>query len=213
MITLYTGEDRIKFHVHEDKLCELSFFRAALQGQFKEASEKAINMPEDDPDAVSALIEWLYTGGYTIHENKLYESTMKLREVSEVLDPSPAFLRGLLHLEVYVVASKYDCSALQREARNSYYAAHRAITPIESLRLFKAACTANTHLLPSKLGLYPPENSLAKIVEMTKRWTGKLFDSYDEETQKTLEDFPMIAIDILRITTTTSTLKDTCRRN
>lgn len=207
MITLYTGEDRIKFHVHEGKLCELSFFRAALQGQFKEASEKAINMPEDDPEAVSALIEWLYTEGYTIHENKLHESTMKLREVSEVLDPSLAFLRGLFHLEVYVVASKYDCSALQREARNSYYAAHRIITPIESLRLFKAACTATTHLLPSKLGLYTPKGSLATVLEVIKQWTGILFDSYDEEMQKTLEDFPMIAIDILRITTT-STLKD-----
>lgn len=200
MITLYIGQDRVKYHAHEDTLCQLPFFQAALQGQFKEAETKTIDMPEDDPDAVAALLEWLYTGKYSYEGIKLHENTMK-RGASESLEPSLAFLQGLFHLEVFVVACKYDCPTLEIESRKSYYKSHQQIFAIDSLRLFKAACTANARLPPVRVDPYSPENVAALVVDVTKRWVQILFEHHDEEIQNTLEEFPALATGILRITT------------
>lgn len=40
-------------------------FEAALQGEFREASEQKIKMPEDEPHIVYTLIEFLNRGRYT----------------------------------------------------------------------------------------------------------------------------------------------------
>jgi len=47
------------------------FFRAACDGQFKEAAEKCVRLPEEDPDIFKLFVSYLYTGGYapTTDEN------------------------------------------------------------------------------------------------------------------------------------------------
>ncbi|KAF8472170.1 hypothetical protein BDZ91DRAFT_791186 [Kalaharituber pfeilii] len=57
--------DIVTFSVHEHILIRVPFFAAALRGQFREAREKVIHLPEDDPEVLSKLIEYLYTGGYS----------------------------------------------------------------------------------------------------------------------------------------------------
>lgn len=130
MITLYAGEGRIEYHAHEEKLCKLPFFRAALHGGFKEALEKSINMPEDDPAAVSALIEWLYNGKYTYNRDRLQETTLRLHEAA---DRSGNFHEGLFHLEVYIIGSKYECTALMQDAKIWYYSIWRRLEDFDSL--------------------------------------------------------------------------------
>ncbi|KAM3421531.1 hypothetical protein BST61_g1920 [Cercospora zeina] len=57
------GELPVEFHVHEDLLREHSgFFEAALNGQWKEAQERKIKLPEDNPDVVDVYVQWLYGG-------------------------------------------------------------------------------------------------------------------------------------------------------
>lgn len=201
MVTLYVGEDRTRYHAHEDTLCQLPFFRAALQGQFKEALEKSISMPEDDPEAVSALIEWLYTGKSTYDEKRLHETTLRIRSAPDL--PSQGLLKGLFYLEVYVVASKYNCPTLQQKSREMFYAIARyALSDIDRLRLLKAACTATTLLPYLPIDTEDLEDySLASVIIISKQWVGRLFKEHGNEMRDTLEDYPTMATGILSFIT------------
>ncbi|CAK1360416.1 hypothetical protein CB0940_06468 [Cercospora beticola] len=63
IIAVVAGQDErsATFHVHEDLLREHShFFDAALNHQWKEAQERKITLPEDNPDVVDVYVQWLY---------------------------------------------------------------------------------------------------------------------------------------------------------
>lgn len=192
VVTLYVGEDRIKYYVHEDTLCRLPFFRAALQGNFKEAQEKTINMPEDDPEAVSCLIEWLYTGGVTYSEEvKLHETTIRLRQVSEASRGSPTFLEGLFYLEVLTVAFKYDCLELYHEMRRKFYKIQEALSDIKIFRLFKSAHSLGPGV---QILIYSP---LIPAAESTRLWYRRITKNNLQEVESTLEAYPQMSISIL----------------
>ena len=57
-------------YVHSEVLSKLPFFAAALNGSFLEATTRVVNMPEDSPEIVAKLMQFLYTGNYTIAEEK-----------------------------------------------------------------------------------------------------------------------------------------------
>jgi len=48
------------FPVHRDILTKSEYFRRALDGDFKEAEEQAIDLPEEDPDIFSFVVAFLY---------------------------------------------------------------------------------------------------------------------------------------------------------
>ena len=51
------------YHVHMSLLTDISpFFAATLKGGFLEARTSTIQLLDDDPDAVKAFVQWLYTG-------------------------------------------------------------------------------------------------------------------------------------------------------
>jgi BTB/POZ domain len=57
------GPDRYK--VHKVVLCGQSdFFKKACNGGFREASSGVIEMKEDDPAAVKAMLQFFYTFDY-----------------------------------------------------------------------------------------------------------------------------------------------------
>jgi len=61
LITITVGAEKAVFSVHKELLCDRSeFFRAACNGQFKEA-EGVVNLPEQDPTTFKHFIYWLYT--------------------------------------------------------------------------------------------------------------------------------------------------------
>ena len=61
IVTLEVGDEQRKFMVHHDLLCVHSqYFRAALQGGFKEAETKAFQFDDVDPEVASWLIHWVY---------------------------------------------------------------------------------------------------------------------------------------------------------
>lgn len=48
------------FPVHRDILTKSEYFRKALDGEFREASEQAIDLPEEDPSIFSFVVAYLY---------------------------------------------------------------------------------------------------------------------------------------------------------
>lgn len=190
MITLYVGENRTKYFAYERSLCQLEFFRAALEGQFKEALEKTISMPEDDPEAVSALIQWLYTGNYTYDSNRLQRQTMILRAAPE--EPSEGLLEGLFHLEVCVVASKYDCAKLSEKAKKRFYVvSQKRLDEIDNLRLWRAHNTSGLLGFPLLLSNSPYR------IQAVRGWVEELFDEHRVELASTGKQFPDLILNML----------------
>ncbi|KAK5759332.1 hypothetical protein LTS12_010495 [Elasticomyces elasticus] len=89
----------------EDKLIlcsQSSFFAKACEGGFQEASGNVITLKEDNPDAVGAMIHYLYTTDYNAEEGSS-------------IPPM------ILDVNVHIVADKYDLSALAKLADTKFH--------------------------------------------------------------------------------------------
>lgn len=55
--------------MHKTFLCDASpFFRAALEGHFKETTDGFVKLPEDEPDTIDRFLGWLYWEDYDIKQ-------------------------------------------------------------------------------------------------------------------------------------------------
>lgn len=50
--------------MHRDILTKSEYFRRALDGEFKEAIDQAIDLPEEDPSIFSFVVAFLYEGNF-----------------------------------------------------------------------------------------------------------------------------------------------------
>lgn len=65
------GEDRQSFRVNEQMIrSSSSFFDKALAGEWKEALNRTVEMPSDDPDVFAVYMHWLYCGTIPILYHK-----------------------------------------------------------------------------------------------------------------------------------------------
>jgi hypothetical protein len=60
IIPVRVGPHAETFPIHRDILCKSEYFRRALDGEFKEAGDQAIDLPEEDPDIFSFVVAYLY---------------------------------------------------------------------------------------------------------------------------------------------------------
>ena len=61
MVDIFVGAERTKFHLHRDLLCSRSdYFRACFVGDFKEAQQRELSLPEDDAESFDLFVTWLY---------------------------------------------------------------------------------------------------------------------------------------------------------
>ncbi|KAI9699791.1 MAG: vesicle coat component [Candelina mexicana] len=71
MLHVYVGPNRKHWNLHRDLLCARSkYFKAALGGDFKEAQDKAISYPDEDPAVFGLFISWLYCGTLQVPMDK-----------------------------------------------------------------------------------------------------------------------------------------------
>lgn len=90
------------FKVHRAVVCpRCKFFEACCEGGFKEAKERVIDLPEDDPKAVKLMLDWLYT--YNLP---------KWNAIVEVFEGK---VSGTLAL--YLVADKYGLGTLAEQVK------------------------------------------------------------------------------------------------
>jgi len=64
IITIAVGSARRLFACHEDVLVLSPFFKAALKGSFVEARTKQVELPDEEPEVFSSVLEYLYKGDY-----------------------------------------------------------------------------------------------------------------------------------------------------
>lgn len=60
IVTFNVGKDGRLFAAHEDVLSASPFFAAAIRGQFFEAESKRIDLPDEEPEIFSCVLEYLY---------------------------------------------------------------------------------------------------------------------------------------------------------
>lgn len=186
-VTLVIGPDSATFHVPKDILCVLPFFRAALQGKFREASDNKISMPEDEPQNVAALIEFLYTGSYTY-------PFRPATEVEEEGSPAADYEEGAYHVGVYSTADKYECMGLMDAALKAFIFVLGELKGVNLLRLWKAAYAKDLFLraVQDKEEVWEFRNGLAGLLK-------ELYLSHPTEMERTTVDCPVLLHDLLRL--------------
>lgn len=185
-ITLLIGLHRIEFHVPQSVLCTLPFFRAALLGEFKEAEEQKIELPEDEPHHISALIEFLYNGNYT------YAYSPSLEDDSDA--PPTDLLQGSFHVGVYTTAHKYDCQELVKASLTSFIRVLRQLTSIDVIRLWTAAY--DNGLLISTVN---KDDNLVEFKQGLASLLKGLYETHSEEMDTASADHPALINDLLRL--------------
>ncbi|KAL9620433.1 MAG: hypothetical protein Q9160_005018 [Pyrenula sp. 1 TL-2023] len=62
--TVLQLEEQRLFAAHEDVLSHSPFFAACCKGRFLESHTKRIDLPEEQPEILSSVLEYLYKGDY-----------------------------------------------------------------------------------------------------------------------------------------------------
>ncbi|KAA6416397.1 MAG: hypothetical protein FRX48_01117 [Lasallia pustulata] len=90
IITLIVGREQRLFAAHEDVLSLSPFFTAALKGQFLESTAKKVELPDEEPEIFSCVLEYLYKGDYypRLQYNKRLH-TWELEDTPTPQDSSP----------------------------------------------------------------------------------------------------------------------------
>lgn len=65
IVTISVGPSQRLFAAHEDVLSKSPYFAQACRAQFFESSGKRIELPTDEPEVFSAVLEYLYKGDYS----------------------------------------------------------------------------------------------------------------------------------------------------
>ncbi|KAK3177226.1 hypothetical protein OEA41_008555 [Lepraria neglecta] len=61
MIDLFVGKEKTEIQIHQNILFDASpVFKAALDTQLKESTERSMSLPDDDADIIDAIIQYLY---------------------------------------------------------------------------------------------------------------------------------------------------------
>lgn len=195
-VTILAGIAPTEYHVSERILCTLPFFQACLQGQFNEASEKIIKMPDDDADAVAALLEFLYTGSYTYTYDSS-QTALRAGSAGGILDiPISDLRQALFHLTVQTLGCKYDCQALVVAARQNLRIVTREVDAIEFLQVCEAMYRDG--LLISDLG--DAEEGAVFKARITA-WVNSLCVRHRERLVGATVRYPQLACDLLHFAT------------
>jgi len=64
IVTIIVGPDQRLFAAHEDVLSHSPFFASALRDQFFESTNRRIDLPNEEPEIFSCILEYLYKGDY-----------------------------------------------------------------------------------------------------------------------------------------------------
>lgn len=128
IVTLIVGREQRLFAAHEDVLCHSPFFASLLTDQFLEAGAKKVQLPDEEPEILSCVLEFLYKGDYyprLLHNKR--RNTWDLEDAQDLKNggrgncESTIYLAGvggdvLRDTVVYCAAEKFGLDELKRLA-------------------------------------------------------------------------------------------------
>lgn len=135
IVTFTVGREGRLFAAHEDVLASSPFFKAIIRSQFRsEAQSKRIDLPDEEPEIFSCVLEYLYKGDYypRLVHNKRRDS-WELEDSPATKSPNPENTGGRGSIEavcfiqsvgeallkdtvIYCSADKYGLEELKRLA-------------------------------------------------------------------------------------------------
>lgn len=109
MVDIFVGAEQKRLHLHRDLLCNRSdYFKACFEGDFEEAQQQELFLPEDDVESFDLFVRWLYGA--------------LLENISSDYDL-------LVYLELVVLASKLCLEHLQNETMDQILGFYRLAAP------------------------------------------------------------------------------------
>jgi len=132
IITIVVGQDQRLFAAHEDVLSHSPYFASTCKDQFFEPHSRRIQLPEEEPEVFSCILEYLYKGDYyprLLHDKR--HQTWLLEGQQESLSPKlggrgvsvePTIYHSgvgdviLRDTAVYCAAERYGLEELKRLA-------------------------------------------------------------------------------------------------
>ncbi|EEP81757.1 conserved hypothetical protein [Uncinocarpus reesii 1704] len=127
IVTLCVGPEQRLFAAHEEILSVSPFFSSCCRGQFLESGNKQINLPSEQPEILSSILEYLYKGDYfprLVHNKRrntweleaaVDENGAPVLAESTVIDPIDGSV-VLKDTAIYCAADRYGLSELKRLA-------------------------------------------------------------------------------------------------
>ncbi|KAL0264452.1 hypothetical protein SLS55_000402 [Diplodia seriata] len=119
IITLCIGRDQRLFAAHEDVLCHSPYFQAVCKGQFFNSTARRIDLPDEEPEVFSSVLEYLYKGDYyprLEHDKKRNSWRLEASSGGE----TTVYVNGmgmiLKDTVLYCTAEKYGLDELKRLA-------------------------------------------------------------------------------------------------
>jgi hypothetical protein len=150
------GEEEASFYVHRNVICESSsFFKAALNGTFKESAEGKVILPEDDPDTFERFLQWIYTKAYNVPP-LAYSSSEKICKQS------------WHYVRLYVFAEKTHVESLKDHTICQLFTLHQPSRTTQSVE-YECVEFAYNHTLP--------ESALRILLVAMYVWTDSKIDS------------------------------------
>jgi len=88
IVTFTVGKEGRLFAAHEDVLVASPFFAAACRGQYRsEAQSKRIDLPDEEPEIFSCVLEYLYKGDY--YPRLVHNKRRNSWELEDAVNTSP----------------------------------------------------------------------------------------------------------------------------
>jgi len=87
IVTFTVGREGRLFAAHEDVLSVSPFFAVACRGQFLEGGSKRIDLPDEEPEIFSCVLEYLYKGDY--YPRLLHNKRRSAWELEDAVNTSP----------------------------------------------------------------------------------------------------------------------------
>ncbi|KAL8754671.1 MAG: hypothetical protein Q9184_005039 [Pyrenodesmia sp. 2 TL-2023] len=123
--TILAGPSQKEFSVHSSVLGTSPVFARICEGEFKEAHERRISLPEDSSQDFDAIVEYLYTGNFlTVGNPHPLDGQQKDRETC-----------ALELASVYVTAEKYQMDALKALVVEKFKRCTKGCAPAEVLAI------------------------------------------------------------------------------
>jgi len=106
IVTFTVGREGRLFAAHEDVISLSPFFAAACRGQFLEAESKRIELPDEEPEIFSCVLEYLYKGDYypRLLHNKHRDSWELEDATKSSPNPENTGGRGSVEATIYITS-------------------------------------------------------------------------------------------------------------